>query len=133
MSIRLDRVAFSTLHEAPRNYDTKTGDINISGTVGAGATQNFSTIMTYERGGTRADVYLDGNSVKTLANTGSRASEEVYQRATPDETFSVLVEYSTSSITVTVSIQNGTGSPITLTTQTITASAVLYDMPISDL
>lgn len=129
-SVRIDKVDFTTLFEAPQNYLTSTAAINISGSVGAGATENFTGVIAYSRSGTRADIYLDGNSVKVMANAGSRAAGDAYQFKS-SETFSVLVSYSTTDITVTLSISNGTGSPIALNTQTITASAVLYDMPIT--
>lgn len=132
MGIRLDRVIWSTKHEPPRNYSTPTSSINISGNVSSLTTENFVGNIPYTRSGTRADVYLDGNSLKVLANAGSRATSDVYQFA-GTETFSSLVAYSSSSITVTLSIFNGTGSPIALTPQTIVASAVLYDMPIGSI
>lgn len=131
-NIRLDKVDFSTLHEAPQNYLTPTSPIVISGNVASGATQSFTATIPYSRSGTRADVYLDGNSVRVMANAGSRAAGDAYQ-FNSTETFSVLVSYSTTTVTVTLSIFNGTGAPITLNTQTITASTVLYDMPIGSL
>lgn len=127
--VRLDKIDFSTLFESPQNYDTPTYTINISGSIAAFGTQNFAVIIPYARSGTRADIYLDGNNVRTLANVGSRAAADVYQ-AVSSETFSVLVAYSSSQITVTTIIFNGTGGPITLTTQAISVIAVLYDMPI---
>lgn len=130
--IRLDKVTFTTLFEAPKNYDKVTGNISISGSVPAGGTSNFSTSLPYTRSGTRADVYLDGNNRRVSANSGSRASSVVYSfKAT--ETFSIFVSYSTSAITVTASIFNGAGSPITLNSQTIQAIAVLIDAPIGSL
>jgi hypothetical protein len=131
-SVRLDQVAFTTLFEAPRNYATPSVGITLSGVVANGATQNFVGTITYDRAGTRADLYLDGNGVKVMANAGTRAAGDAYQYKST-ETFSVLIEYSAGAITVTLSIFNGTGADITLTTQTITASAVQYDMPIGAL
>lgn len=131
-NLRLDQVTFSTFHEAPQNYLTAPSSINISGNIASGATQNFTGVIPYSRSGTRADVYLDGNNVRVMANAGSRAAGDAYQFKS-SETFSVFITYSTTNITVTLSIFNGTGSTITLTPQTIVASAVQYDMPIGSL
>jgi len=130
MGLRLDKVLFSTLHESYKNYDTVSGSIAISGSIANGATANFTAVLPYTRTGTRADVYLDGHSIKVLANAGDRATSDVYQFVS-SETFATKVIYSTTDITVTISIFNGTGGSINLTSQTITVSAVLYDAPIT--
>lgn len=130
--IRIDQVDFTTLFEAPQNYDTIPKTINISGTVADVDVANFTAVIPYSRAGTRADIYLDGNNVKVLGNVGARAAGDVYQSVS-SETFSVLIHYSSSDITVTLSVFNGTGGAITLVTQAITVSAVLYDMPIGPL
>lgn len=130
--LRLDQVEFSTLHEAPKNYDTIQAGIAISGTIADGDTANFSATIPYSRAGTRADLYIDGNGRRALANSGSRASDVVYVYAS-SETFSVLIAYSSTDITITVSIFNGTGSPLSLAPQTLTVIAVLIDAPIGAL
>lgn len=130
--VRLDKVDFSTLHEAPKNYDTISKDVVISGSVASGAFANFSATIPYTRSGTRADVYLDGNSRRVSASSGSRAADAVYSYKST-ETFSVLVSYSTTDITVTLSIFNGDAVSLTLNTQTITTIAVLLDAPIGSL
>lgn len=131
-NVRIDQVDFTTMFEAPQNYSTVSSAVSISGNVASGATANFTATIPYTRSGTRADVYLDGNGVKTLANGGPDSTSFTYIFAS-SETFDVFVQYSLTDITVTMSIFNGTGSPITLTTQSIVVSAVLYDMPISSL
>jgi hypothetical protein len=130
--LRLDQVDFTTMFEAPQNYLTGTASLVISGNVTDGSTKNFSTTIPYTRSGTRADVYLDGNNTKVLANSGPDNTSLVYTFVS-SETIDVLVQYSTTDITILASIFNGTGAPITLTTQTITVSAVLYDAPIGSL
>ncbi len=140
MSIRLDQVDFSTLHESYKNYDTKTDALTLSADIlPNGFTQNYPVngggvftpiSIPYDRAGTRADIYLDGKGFRVLANTGSRASGDVYQYKS-SETFSTFVTYSASAITVWFSIFNGSGGSITLIPQTITVSAVLDDAPIT--
>lgn len=130
MSIRLDDVIFSTLHEPPRNYGEKSANANISGNIGSLGVADFIVTIPYERAGTRADIYLIGNGSKVLANGGSRAAGAVYQSVSM-EIFSVLVTYTSSEIAVVLSIFNGTGGSISLIPQTIGVSAVLYDMPIT--
>lgn len=132
MSTHLDKIIFSTLHEAYKNYATTLGSINISGSIPNGNTQNFSTTLSYARLGTRADIYLDGNSVKVLANASTTLFSGGPYQYISSENADVFVEYTSSSqITVTISIFNGTGGPITLTTQTISVSFVQYDAPIT--
>lgn len=132
MGVRLDQIDFTTLFEGYKNYDNDSATLNISGSVASLVTVNFSTTIPYDRAGTRADLYLDGNNTRVLANAGSRAATDVYQPVST-EIFSVLISYSATDITVIVSIFNNTGGSLALTPQTITASAVLYDLPISAL
>lgn len=136
MAIRLDRVAFSTHHEPPRNYDTLSDDIVISGTILAQTTQTFTGTIAYTRGGTRADLYLTGNGVKILANNGIEVVQEIYvYSASANETVeSTGIQYDSGSISLSITIFNPFAeAPITLVTQTITLSAVLYDMPITSI
>lgn len=132
MSIRLDDVIFSTLHEPPRNYATKSANANISGNIGSLGVADFILNIPYERAGTRADIYLVGNGSKVLANGGSRVAGAVYQSVSM-ESFSVLVTYTPSEIAVILSIFNGTGGSINLVPQTISVLTVLYDMPITSV
>jgi hypothetical protein len=130
MGIKLDKVVHSTLHEAYKNYATSTGTIAVlADTIAAGATNNYSTSITYTRAGTIAHIFVENTTRKYLANGGSRIAGAVYTPIST-ETASILVEYSASNITVTLSIFNGTGAPITLTAQNITATSVQYDAPI---
>lgn len=142
MPIRLDKVDFSTLHEAPKNYDLKTDSLVLTDDIlPPGFSQNYPLdsggsfapmSIPYSRGGTKADIYLDGNNVRVLANVGSRAVGDVYQFKS-SETFSVLVNYTTTDIELTFTIFNGTGSSVTLKPQTINVEVVLYDMPIMSI
>lgn len=133
-NVRLDKVLFSTFHEAYKNYATMTDTFNVTAIgVGNGATQNYVVTIPYSRGGTRADIYLDGNSTKILANASTRLETNDPYQFTSTETASVLIEYTSSSIVVTLSIFNGTGGPITLTAQTITVQVVEYDAPITPI
>lgn len=130
--VRLDQVAFCTLFEAPKNYDSPESSISISGSVAAGDTSVFSANIPYSRSGTTAHVYLDGNGRRVLAGSGSRAAGSVYSY-TSTEIFSVSVTYSPTDITVAISIFNNTGGTLSLTPQTIALTAVMYDMPIGPL
>lgn len=127
--VRLDKVHFSTLFEAPKNYDTDSVTLNISGTLGALSQRVLIAEISYSRAGTRADIYLTGNNVKVSGNSGNRAAGDCYQFA-GSETFAALISYSSTKISVALLLQNGTASPISLTTQDIIVSAVIYDMPI---
>lgn len=134
MGIKIDKVAFSTHHEPPRNYDTVSDDIVISGTIPASTTATFTGTIPYTRAGTRADLYLTGNGTKILANNGVEVVQEVYVYSGPANEIveSSGIQYSNDEITLVISIFNQFAeASLTLTTQTITLSAVLYDMPIT--
>lgn len=134
MGVRIDQITFSTLFESYKNYATPTGTLTIPAVAMAdGATNNYSVTIPYARAGTRADIYLDGDSVKTLANASLALSTGGPYQFVEFETADIFTDYDTSSITVTISIFNGNGHVINLIGQTITVSAVQYDAPISGI
>lgn len=131
-SIRLDKVAFSTLHEAYKNYLTTTGDIVIATTsLANGASRTTSVVIPYTRAGTRADVYATNGSKKTLVTSGGRAAGTAIYTLTSTETVTINTSYSSSDITVSVVVTNNSGGPISPVAQTITISVVQYDAPIT--
>jgi len=126
--IRPDNVLLSNLIDTYLNYKTLISNINISGSIGNGNTVNFLTVIPYSRVKTRADLYAKNLTTgqKRPISGGSRQSPYT---AVSTETCSQLATYDGSTITVTFSIFNGTGGSITLITQTIEISAVLYEVP----
>lgn len=134
MSMRLDNVLFTTTHESYKNYASPSAPLAIpADVIPNGTGNNYSVLIPYARGGTRADTYLDGNSVKILANASTRLATGGPYQFKSTETASILVDYDDTNIAVTISIFNGTGGPITLTSQTITVSVVQYDAPITPI
>lgn len=131
MQVKLDNIIFSSMHEAYKNYASPSDNIAISGSVADGATSNFSVSVPYTRGGTRADIYLKGNNKKIWANQGSALATGGPYQYVSTENADVLIEYTSSSIDVTITIFNGTGAPINLTAQTIEVTVVQYDAPIT--
>lgn len=131
-SIRLDKVIFSTFHEAYKNYHTATGSIAVVATsLANGATRTVTATIPYDRGGTRADVYVSGNGVKTIATGGPRAAGLAVYERTSTETASIFVRYTSTDVLVVLSIFNGTGGSITPIAQTIDVSVVQYEAPIA--
>lgn len=136
VQIRPDAIVYSSLMEAYINYDTVPGVIAIpSFLLTSGGSAPYQTVIPYTRGGTRADVYLEGNGFKIPASSGPRIAAKtptytVYQFA-GGEIVEVFVRYSSAAITVTLVISNNSGSDINLIAQNITASAVMYDAPIA--
>lgn len=129
--IRLDKVVHSTLHEAYRNYATLTGTISVPTTpIPDVSTVNYSATINYARAGTIAHIFVENATRKYRANGGTRIASAVYTPVST-ETASILTEYGTSSITVTLSIFNGSGAPINPTAQDITVTVVQYDAPIT--
>lgn len=131
MSIRLDKIVHSTLHEAFKNYATPTGAIVIpADNIPNGFTKNYSTSISYTRGGTIANIFVENATNKYLVNGGTRVAGAVYDRVST-ETSSIIVSYSSSAITVELSIFNGSGAPIVLIAQNIITTVVQYDAPIT--
>lgn len=132
LSVKLDKVISSSLHESFKNYATLTDDIVVAATsLPNGSTRNISVVIPYDRAGTTADIYATRSSVRTLVSTGGRAAATAVYNFKSTETVSLTATYSTSDITVTLSITNNTGGAITPNAQTITISMVQYDSPIT--
>jgi len=129
-SLRLDKVALTSLVETYINYGTLKSTIAISGSVPASTTTNFSTTIAYDRDKTRADIYARNTTtgIKRPVTGGLRVTPYVAAGA---ETCNQFATYVANVITVTFSVVNNTGSPINLTTQDIEISAVLYQVPTS--
>lgn len=126
--LRLDKVQFMSSVDTFINYKTLTSDIDISGTVANGATVNFSTTIPYSRTKTLANLYAKNtNTGKKMPVSGGSRINPYVPKST--ETCSQISQYSGNTITVTYSIFNGTGAGITLTTQTIEITAVLFEVP----
>lgn len=133
MSIQLDKVVMSTLHEAYKNYNTQSVDVVISGTVAAGG-EKFSETLTLSRGGTRADVFYvpsggSGAGQKFLA------SESVVLQSLTGYAYTgtSVVKYSGNTLEVGAWLSNPTGSPAAVSTQTYSFFVVEYDAPITAL
>lgn len=126
--LKLDKVNLTSLVDTYINYDTLKTSIAISGGVANGATANFAGTILYDRAKTRADVYARNTTtgIKKPITGGIRQHPYTYVST---ETCSQVATIAGNTITVTFSIFNGTGAGITLTTQTMEVSAVLYEVP----
>lgn len=136
MSIRPDRIQFSTQLPNYINIGTPIDNIVISGTVGIGATVNFSVAVSTSVNNTRCDIYGKNttNGNKQLLSTSNYISNDVAPGGgiyihVSTELAQLLLTQANGSVTVQISIFNGTGSPVTLTTQTIIVSVVEYQIP----
>lgn len=135
-SVRLDKVVFSTFHEAYTNYATQTGVITVANTGIANATSRDQSVsIPYTRGGTRADIYVEGSltGYKTMANAGTRSAASVVYQFAGLEVATLYIQYSSSVIEVGLRITNNTGATINPPAQTITVTVVQYDAPITSL
>lgn len=133
MGVDLDKVVFSTLTDSYVNYANPSGTITIPAVgMADGTTNNYSVTVPYTRANSRADVYFLGNGLKVPANGGFRATNGTYTY-TSSELANTYITYTSSSITVTISITNFTGGPITLIAQSIGVNVVAYDAPLSSL
>lgn len=126
--IRPDNIVMTTLIDTYINYKTTTSNVAISGTVAAGATQNFFTSIDYTRSNTRADLYAK-NTTTGIKRPVAGGSRQVPYTAVSTETCSQLARYGGSAIVVTFSVFNGTGASINLVPQTLEVTAVFYEVP----
>lgn len=134
-SIRLDKTIQSSIHPVFINYKTSTGNIEVEATsLANGASRTIQVVIPYSRGGTTADIYgtRDG-AVSTLISTGGRAAASAIYSFKSSETATFGTAYTSTNITVSLTITNNTGGAITPNAQTIVISVVQYDAPIASL
>ena len=127
-SLRLDQVVLSSFHESFRNREIMSGSIDISGSVGAGATANFDYTFTITRNNSIAEVYYQktGDS-KRKADSGI----ELYDFGGSGNP-TILITYPTATtIRVRISVFNPSGGSISLTAQTYNLSLYIFDTPFS--
>lgn len=125
--LRLDKVSFTGLTDVFINYATPTSTITISGSVANGATENFSTTVAVDRSDSIADIYAENRNTgeKRILNAGS--VHNPYQFVS-SETARHNITYSGGIITVTLSVFNGSGSLVNLTSQIWDITVVLYEV-----
>lgn len=128
MQVRPDNVVLTSLLDTYLNYATKTSGIPISGSLDIGAVGNFSTTIAVDRSDSIADIYArnlnTGNKMSLIAGSIHNPYQPVSTERNP---CSVL--YSGGVLTITYSIDNGTGVPIVLINQTHEITAVLNEVP----
>lgn len=131
ITMRIDKINFSSQYGSFLNYATISDDIVVTtASLANGATRNITVTIPYTRGGTVADIYATRASIKTFVSTGGRAAASAIYNFKSTETASFNILYSSSNITVTLSITNNSGSAINPNAQTIKISVVQYDAPI---
>jgi hypothetical protein len=143
MSIRLDKVIYSSLHEAYKNYATVLGNIAIpADSIPDGFARDYPVdgslsltplTIPYARAGTRADIYIVGNGVKVCANASTRLETGGPYIFKSTETFNVFIDYKPNQIEIFVEVFNGSGATITLIPQTLQFIVVEYDAPITSI
>lgn len=125
MSVRLDRVLMSSLHESFKNYSSVSTSITISGSIPTNG-KTFSQTLSFARTGTIGDIYYrkNGGSFKRPTNNLRRIPE--YTGSTNAE---LSIRYSATSITIEIFVVNF-GSPYTAPTETYDFEIKLFDAPI---
>ena len=125
--IRPDKILMTSAFESFKNYENTTQQIVVSGSVPDAGKDFFVDIPT-SRAGTIADVYVNkvGTSTKRSVSYSSFLGEFV------DGTLVgyIYLLYNPSYIRVNISIANGSGGPITPSTQTFNIQAVIFDAPV---
>lgn len=133
-SIKIDKVILTSLFGAFINYLTSSSSLVVTATsLANGASRTISTTIPYTRGGTVADIYASSSTVKTLITGSGRAAAANVYTYTSSEVATFRIDYSASSITVSLVITNNTGGSITPVAQTLDISVVQYDAPITSI
>lgn len=138
--LKPDITNYSSLFESFGSHSINTVQVSISGTVADLSSTNFTGVVDLdaEEEGDRYDVYVSNvsNGRKTIMNGGQRfgSFENVYQFkgaevATRIYSQSRDVGNAHLLITLGVQIQNSSGAPIALTSQTLEFSVVSYKAP----
>lgn len=116
------------------NPITTAGTISINGTIANNATTNFSATLstTISPNLFRSDIYgLNSiTNTKILLNTllvMERALNGYSYKST--EFVTMNIKYSSSTVTITYGIFNGTGASVTLIPQTIALTLAEYQVP----
>ena len=125
--IKPDKILMTSAFESFKNYENTTQQIVVSGSVPDVGKDFFIDIPT-TRGGTIAYVYVNkvGSSTKRLVSYAAFLGEFV------DATLVgyIYLLYNPTYIRVNISIANGSGGPITPSTQTFNIQAVIFDAPV---
>lgn len=123
---------FTTAFEAYKNSSTNFATLNIGADVIANLSAKVYTVnIPYSIGtAVRADIYLDGNTVKIPANASTRLVTGGPYQFKSTEAVSIFLDYTSGSIDATIEVFNGTGSSITLIPQNIIVSVVEYVAPL---
>lgn len=128
--IRPDRLKFASFVDTFINYENPSSTLTVSGSVGAGATVNFDANIAIPRANTLFDVYAINNNTGKKMTLLAGSKHHPFQ-ATGAENEAHSLAYTAGNLLVRLSVFNGTGAPIALTTQVWRMVAVLYDVPYS--
>jgi hypothetical protein len=128
MSIRPDGINFLSTLPNYINIGNPTGDIVISGSIPDGGGQVFSVTISVSRQNTRSDIYGTNTNTGIKQLLSGTNFPVIYQNA-GGEAVNSGVLYGVDSITVEITVENNTGSPVLLIDQTIGIQVVEYSIP----
>lgn len=129
MNIRPDNINFLSTLPNYINIGNPTGNIVISGSILDGNGQIFSTNISTSSSNTRFDIYGLNTNTNTKQLFSGTDFPSIYQFiSTENVTLSTV--YNTGSISVSIEVDNFTGSTINLVNQTIAVTIVEYEIPL---
>jgi len=127
---RYDNLSFSTVLPNYIDIGNTSGSIPISGSVADASTATFSTTIQLSADHTFSDIYAFNAAVSGKVQLVSPNSISFVYSSVSFEVIRVSIVYSGNQVTVTIAIDNDTGAPISLTSQTFTIEVVQYMLPI---
>lgn len=130
MQYRLDNLSFSSLLPNYINVANASGVISLSGTYDDGTTTNFSITLALSGQQTFSDVYATQSTNNLKIQLNNNAAAGVIYDPVDTEFVQNSVVYSGGNVVVTITVNNNTGSSITLVPQTYTVEVVEYMLPV---
>lgn len=124
-----DNLQFSSLLPNYINTDVISGNITLSGVIPDGSTVNFSTTLTLSSTTTFSDIYATGNLfLEKTQLVGNNSIDTIYSSVSTEFVQNSMT-YSGNQVTIVITVNNFTGFPITLTTQSFAIEIVEYQIP----
>lgn len=127
-SLRLDKIVLSSFHEAFKNREKKTASMTLSGTVPAYDVLVFTTDINITRDQGVFEVYYQrsGAYPRRLANNSILLGDLTW--GSGNANISVF-NPSANTLRVLIAVNNQTGSPAAITSQTYDFVVYVFDTP----
>ena len=129
MKYRYDQLQFSSVIPNFINLGTLTGTINCSGTIANGTGANFQVQVNTNNFSTFNDIKITNTNTNKSTYLTDTWDIDILWQFVSTETVQNQVTFIGTLCTVQISVFNGTGGSITLTSQSYTVEIIEYQLP----